>query len=133
MKTTSIITKSKKSLCVCVCGGGGVGCWCVCVFVSMYVRLCVSSCALRYRPETWHGVGDGPTRFEGIFSKRPHERSKVIQRSSCLRNALWQPNLIGRTPDQSVMRCWGQRSCRGQPRSNRRSNCLEMLYGYQIW
>ena len=31
-----------------------------------------------------------------------------------LRNALWQPNLIGRTPEQSVMHWCGQRSCRGQ-------------------
>ena len=31
-----------------------------------------------------------------------------------LSNALWPPNLVGRTPDQSVMHCWGQRSCRGQ-------------------
>ena len=32
-----------------------------------------------------------------------------------LSNTLWPPNLVGRTPDQSVMHCWGQRSCRGQP------------------
>ena len=25
------------------------------------------------------GVGDGPTRFVGIFSKQPHLGSKVIQ------------------------------------------------------
>ena len=31
-----------------------------------------------------------------------------------LRNALWLPNLVGRTLDQSVMYCWDQRSCRGQ-------------------
>ena len=36
--------------------------------------------ALRYRAESWHGVGDGPTKFVGIFSKRPHLGSKVIQR-----------------------------------------------------
>ena len=30
------------------------------------------------------------------------------------RNALKPPNLVGRTLDQSVMYCWGQRSCRGQ-------------------
>ena len=32
-----------------------------------------------------------------------------------LRNALWLPNLVGRTLDRSVMHCWGQRSCWGQP------------------
>ena len=38
--------------------------------------------ALRYRAETWHGVGDGPTKFVGIFSKPPHPGS------ICLRNAV---------------------------------------------
>ena len=64
------------------------------------------------------GVGDGPTRFVGILSKRPHLGSKVIQGPICLKNALWLPNLVKRTPDQSVLHCWGQRSCRviwGQP------------------
>ena len=36
-----------------------------------------------------------------------------------LSNALWPPNLVGRTPDQSIMHCLGQRSCRGQLGSNR--------------
>ena len=75
------------------------------------------------------GVGDGPTRFVGIFSKRPDLGSKVIQRSICLRNALWLPNLVIRTPDQSVVHYWVQRSCRGHVGSN----CLEMPYGHQNW
>ena len=58
------------------------------------------------------GVGDGPTRFVHIFLKWPHLGSKVIQGSICLQNALWLPNLV-RTPDQSVVHCWGQRSYRG--------------------
>ena len=65
------------------------------------------------------GVGDGPTRFLGIFSKRPHLGSKVIQRSICLKNALWLPNLVERTPDHSVVHCWGQRSCQGHLGSTR--------------
>ena len=52
------------------------------------------------------GLGDGPPRFVGIFLKWPHQRSKVIQRSRCLRNTLWLPNLVGRSPDQSVVHCW---------------------------
>ena len=97
------------------------------------------------------GVGNGPTRFVGIFSKRPHQRSKVIQRSSCPRNALWLPNLIGRTPeqsvmhywvkdhagvtrppdlvgrtsDQSVMHYWGSKVMQGSAGVNHRSNCSE--------
>ena len=51
------------------------------------------------------GVGGGSTKFESIFSKQPYPRSKVIQKSSCFRNALWTPNLVGRTPDESVMQC----------------------------
>ena len=31
-----------------------------------------------------------------------------------LSNALWPPNSVARTSDQSIMHCWGQRSCRGQ-------------------
>ena len=70
------------------------------------------------------GVGDGPTRFLGIFSKQPHPGSKVIQRSICHRNALCLPNLVRRTPDQSIMHYWGQRSCRGQPRGQPWVNLL---------
>ena len=77
-------------------------------------------------------IGDGPPRLKSIFSKWPHQRSKVIQRSSCLRNTLWLPNLIGRSPDQGVVHCCCQRSCRGHPGVNKRSNCLEMPYGHQI-
>ena len=36
-----------------------------------------------------------------------------------LGNTLWPPNLVGRNPDQSVMHCSGQRSCRGQLGSSR--------------
>ena len=36
-----------------------------------------------------------------------------------LSNAVWPPNLVGRTPDQRVMHCWGWRSCRGQLGSRR--------------
>ena len=49
--------------------------------------------------------------------------------SSCLKNALWLPNLVGRIPDQRVMQCWGQRSCKvswGQPEVK-----LLTPYGYQ--
>ena len=41
--------------------------------------------------------------------------SKVMKGSAganLLSNALWPPNFVGRTTDQSAMHCWGQRSCR---------------------
>ena len=83
--------------------------------------VCVSGYAFRhasrYGAETWHGdKGQAPEAQEHILEVTP---SKVIQRSSCLRNTLWLPNLIGRSPDQRVMHCWGQRSCRGHPGSTR--------------
>ena len=59
------------------------------------------------------GVGDGPMRFESIFSERPHQRSKLIQRSSCFRNALWSPNLVGRTPYRNVVQWWGRAVMQG--------------------
>ena len=31
-----------------------------------------------------------------------------------LKNVLWPPNLVEKTPDQSVVHWWGQRPCRGQ-------------------
>ena len=103
---------------------------CVCVCVYMYVCPAMRFAMLsRIELKLGMGVGDGPTRFVGIFSKGPHLGSKVIQGSICLRNALWLPNLVRRTPDQSIVHCWGQRSCRGHPGSN----CLEMPYGHQIW
>ena len=72
---------------------GGV---CVCVYVCPAMRFAM----LRgIKLKVGMGVGDGPTRFVGIFSKRPDLGSKVIQRSICLRNALWLPNLVIRTPD----------------------------------
>ena len=36
-----------------------------------------------------------------------------------LRNAIWVPNLVGKTPDRRVVRYWGRTSCRGQPESTR--------------
>ena len=99
---------------------------CVCIYVCPAIRFAM---LWGIELKVGMGVGGGPTRFVGIFSKWPHLGSKVIQRSICLRNALWLPNLVGRIPDQRVMHCWGQRSCRGRPGSN----CLEMPYGHQIW
>ena len=89
------------------------------------VCVCVYHPAMRFamlrsvKLKVGMGVGDGPTRFVGIFSKRPHLGSKVIQGLICLRNALWLSNLVRRTPDQSIVHCWGQRSCRGQLGSSR--------------
>ena len=101
----SSITKISKSVCVCIC---------------MYVCPAMRFAMLRgIELKVGMGVGDGPTRFVGTFSKRPHLGSKVIQRSICLRNALWLPNLVRRAPDQSVGHCWGQRSGRGHLGSTR--------------
>ena len=41
----------------------------------------------------------------------------INQRLNCLEMPC--DYLVGRTSDQSTMHCWGQRSCRGQPRLTR--------------
>ena len=86
--------------------------------LCLSVQLCINV-------SSWNMVGGRPLRFKNNF-KRPHRRSKVIQKLICHRNVLW------RTPDQSVMHHWGQRSCRGQPGSTR-DQFTEVPYGYQIW
>ena len=45
---------------------------------------------------------------------RPHQNNVKD-----VKNALWQPDLVGRTPDRSVVQWWGGRSYRGQPGSTR--------------
>ena len=47
-------------------------------------------------------AGVGPMRLKNIFSKQLCCRSKVIQRTNCLRNTLQPPNLVRRITDQSV-------------------------------
>ena len=64
--------------------------------------------ALRYQAESWHGGRGRAHEVCGHIFEATHLGSKVIQRSICLRNALWPPNLVERIPDQSVMHCWGQ-------------------------
>ena len=48
------------------------------MYVCMYVGLCVSPCFEGIELKLGMGVGDGPTRFVGMFSKRPHLGLKVI-------------------------------------------------------
>ena len=69
--------------------------------------------ALMYRAESWHGGRGRAHEVCGhIFEATPPE-VKGHPGSICLRNALWLPNLVRRTPDQSVVHSWGQRLCRG--------------------
>ena len=51
------------------------GCVCVCVHVCPAMHFAMLRCI---EPKLGMGVGDGPTRFVGIFSKGPHLGSKVI-------------------------------------------------------
>ena len=81
------------------------------------IRLSMYGYAFRhasmYQAETWHGGGEG-NGSQGLRAYFRCDLSKVNQRSCCLRNALWPPNLVGKTPDRSVMHSWGQRLCMGQ-------------------
>ena len=123
-------------------------CLTMCPAMRFVVLLCI-------RLKLGRIVGNGSPRFVVNLLKRPHQRSKFIQRSICLEMPygyqiwqeeplievkciagieghpgstrdqiaqecpLWVQNLVGRTPDRSVMHWWGQRSCRGQPGSTR--------------
>ena len=69
--------------------------------------------ALRYRVESWHGGRGRAHEVCGHIFEATPPGSKVIQKSICLKNTLWLPNFVRWTPDQSVVHCWGRRSCRG--------------------
>ena len=89
----------------------------------MYMRICMSGYAFRhaskYQAETWHGgSARAPEVCGHIFEATP-PWVKGHSGVNCLTNALWLPNLMRRTPDQSVVNCWGQRSYRGQLGSSR--------------
>ena len=65
--------------------------------------------ASTYGGETWHGgrvwqAGGNRQLFFVIRQVKGHLEVNLF------RNALWLPNLVGRSPDQSVVHCWGQRS-----------------------
>ena len=82
--------------------------------------------------ETLHGDrGRAPEAQEHILEVTP-SKVKGHPGVKLLRNALWLPNLMRRIPNQTVMHCWGQRSCRGQLGSSRGQVALEILYGHQI-
>ena len=49
-----------------------------------------------------------------LGSKDMHGSAKVNQRSNSLEVPCGHRILVERTPDQSVMHWWGQRSCKGQ-------------------
>ena len=79
-------------------------------------------------------VGDGPRRFGSIFSKQPHHRSKVIQRSSCIGNALWPPTKFGmKNPWLKFNPLLGSKVIQGSTRVNKGLNCSGMHYGYQTY
>ena len=71
------------------------------------------------RPSNEANAAEHYAAAGALVSKRPHLGSKVIQGSICLRKALGLPNLVRRTPDQSVVHCWDQRSYRGHLGSTR--------------
>ena len=65
------------------------------------------------------GYWMGPRGLRAYFRSdlTKGQRSSCFKRSSCFTNVLWPPNLVGRTPDQREVQCWGQRSYNGQPGS----------------
>ena len=79
------------------------------------------------------GMGVGPQIFRLYFQSDLIKGQEVIQRSSCFKNALWLPNLVGRTSDQ--------RKCisgiKGHAEVTRSQPGVKLLRnmprGYQIW
>ena len=96
----------------------------------MYVRMgvCMSGYAFRhasrYRAESWHGGRGHAHEVCGHIFEATPPGVKGHPGVNLLSKALWLPNLVGRTPDQSVMHCWSQRSCRGQSGVKLRRNAL---------
>ena len=84
----------------------------------MYVRLCVLSC---FEVSCWKfvwGWGQAHKVCGHIFEATP-PGVKGHPGVNLPYNVLWLPNLVRRTPDQSIVYCWGQRSCRGHLGSTR--------------
>ena len=83
--------------------------------------------------ECWYGVREWAPRFVVNFSKWPDQRSKVIQRSNCFKNALRYGHQIWW--EESLIKVWcipGVKGHVGSSGVNQGSNCAGMLYGYQI-
>ena len=83
-------------------------------FVSQFV--CLSGCAFRsasiHRAETWWGGREWTPKVCGQFFEAIQPKAKGQPEVKLLRNALWSPNLVERTPDQNLMHSRSQRSCR---------------------
>ena len=79
------------------------------------LRFCTSKTLKRYLlldlSECVFKCIDGVKSHVGVS----HRQTEV----KLLRNALWTPNLVGRTRDQNVTHCWGERSCKSHMGSTR--------------
>ena len=88
-----------------------------------------------YDYKTWQE--EPPTEVQCIAGIKGHTGVNRDQPGvKLLRNAQWLPNLVGRTPNWSVMHCWDQRSYRGKPRSTSGQIAQEYPiwpYDHQIW
>ena len=80
----------------------------VCMYGYMYAFRRVWGIELKFGM----GVGEGLPSFVSIFSKQLHQRSRVIQWSSCFRNALWLPG--SKNPWSECNAFLGLRLCRCQ-------------------
>ena len=110
-----------RALCSCRCASINKFAMSVCLSRYAFIR------ASTYGAESWHGGRVWRAgRNRQLFVATRQVKGHLEVKSS--RNALWLPNLVSRTPDQSVVHCWGQRSSG----VSQGSNCLEMPYGHQI-
>ena len=101
------------------------------LWVCVMCPLMHSTVLQRTEPKLARVVGARCPRGMVNFLKRPNQRSKVIQMSICLRNALWPPNLVGRVPECNTL--LGSKVIQGSAGVNQRSNCLEIHYDPLDW
>ena len=101
-------TKMLQPWCVCVWGG------CSRNYIHVERRVYVHTFG-------WH-----------IFSKRPHQMSEVIQRSSCLQNDIWLPNSVGSTNNKRECITVVKQVTQESAEVNQKSKYLEIPHGYQI-
>ena len=64
-------------------------------------------------------VGRILTKVYALWVKGHAEVSQGQPEVKLLRNTIWLPSLVERTPDQSIVHCWDERSYRSSPGSTR--------------
>ena len=73
--------------------------------------------------------GKNPWPKRNAWGQRSCRGQLGSSRVNLLSNALWSPNLVRRTPEQSEMHCWGQGHVERSSGVKKGSICSAMPYG----